>query len=179
MKFTTDELEFLSAWAREEWEQSTCYELPAHRLQLAHGVSGAHLITFIKAWARTEQKKDKEILDAAANPEPSWPWGTGVEFSARLAEAESKAPVSLMTCRFSFCEIVRVVTQPPRIREMLVGIEGTVVGLSDADAVGCRDYGVHIDTYGETFAIPEAHLESTGQFGTRAGTVSRSRTKGR
>src|SRR5260370_8348039 len=49
MKLTHDELEFLSAWAREEWEPA-CYQLPAHRLQLAHGVSAAQLIGFIKAW---------------------------------------------------------------------------------------------------------------------------------
>lgn len=36
MKLTYDELAFLAAWAREEWELA-CYELPAHRLQLANG----------------------------------------------------------------------------------------------------------------------------------------------
>ena len=39
MKLARDELEFLAAWAREEWKPA-CYELPAHRLQLAHGVAG-------------------------------------------------------------------------------------------------------------------------------------------
>ena len=38
MKLTHDEVEFLSASAREEWEPA-CYEMPAHRLQLAHGVA--------------------------------------------------------------------------------------------------------------------------------------------
>ena len=51
MKLTHDELEFLSAWAREKWEPA-CYQLPAHRLQLTHGVSGARLIELIKAWAQ-------------------------------------------------------------------------------------------------------------------------------
>src|SRR5438445_545334 len=37
MKLTHEELEFLSAWAREEWEPA-CYQLPSHRLQLAHRV---------------------------------------------------------------------------------------------------------------------------------------------
>jgi hypothetical protein len=50
-----------------------CYELPAHRLQVARGVSGAHLITFIKAWTEAEGKKDQDILAAAANPQPRWP----------------------------------------------------------------------------------------------------------
>jgi hypothetical protein len=71
MKLTHDELEFVSAWAREEWEPG-CYGLPAHRLQLGHGVAGADLIQFIKAWTESEGKKDQDIL-AAANPQPHWP----------------------------------------------------------------------------------------------------------
>jgi hypothetical protein len=86
MKLTTDELEFLSAWAREEWEPA-CYQLPAHRLQLARGVSGAELIPLIKAWTRTERKKDHEIRTAAKNPQPRWPWSTVEELRARVAEA--------------------------------------------------------------------------------------------
>jgi hypothetical protein len=86
MKLTQDELEFLSAWAREEWEPA-CYQLPAHRLQLAHCVSGAQLIVFIKAWTQGEGKKDQEILDAAGNPQPRWPWSTPEDFDGRLAEA--------------------------------------------------------------------------------------------
>ena len=86
MKLTHDELEFLSAWAREEWEPA-CYQLPSHRLQLAHGVSGAQLLVFIKAWTAGEGKKDQDILDAAVNPQPRWPWSTTEAFDARFAEA--------------------------------------------------------------------------------------------
>jgi hypothetical protein len=86
MKLTPDELEFLSAWAREEWEPA-CYQLPAHRLQLAHGVSGAQLILFIKAWVEGEGKKDQDILGAAGNSQPRWPWPTTEAFAARFAEA--------------------------------------------------------------------------------------------
>jgi hypothetical protein len=86
MKLTPDELEFLSAWAREEWEPA-CYHLPAHRLQLAHGVSGAQLIVFIKAWTEGEGKKDQDLLSAAVNAQPRWPWSTTEEFAARLEEA--------------------------------------------------------------------------------------------
>ena len=86
MKHTHDEVEFLSAWAREEWEPA-CYRLPAHRLQLAHGVAVAQLAEFIKAWTEEEGKKDLDILSAGANPEPPWPWCTSHEFSARLTEA--------------------------------------------------------------------------------------------
>ena len=86
MKLTQDELEFLSAWAREEWEPA-CYQLPAHRLQLAHGVSGAQLIVIIKAWTEGESKKDQDILGAAVNQQPRWPWPTTGNFDRRFAEA--------------------------------------------------------------------------------------------
>ena len=89
MKLTDSELEFLSAWAREEWEPA-CYRLPAHRLQLAQGVSGASLIVFIKAWTEAERKKDQEILRAATNPAPTWPWTTPEEFRNRLEEAQTR-----------------------------------------------------------------------------------------
>ena len=85
MKLTQDELEFLSAWACEEWEPAG-YHLPAHRLQLAHSVSAAQLIVFIKAWTEGEGKKDQAILDAALNPQPRWPWSTTEDFGGRLAE---------------------------------------------------------------------------------------------
>jgi hypothetical protein len=86
MKLRDDELAFLSAWAREEWEPA-CYQLPAHRLQFAHVVSGAQLLVFIKAWTEGEGRKDVAILDAAANPQPRWPWSTTEDFSGRFAEA--------------------------------------------------------------------------------------------
>jgi hypothetical protein len=93
MKLTHDEVEFLSAWAREEWEPA-CYELPAQREQLAHGVSGGQLIVLIKAWTDGEGKKDREILVASVNAQPHRPWATTGEFASRLAEA-SKRPTHL------------------------------------------------------------------------------------
>jgi hypothetical protein len=89
MKLTHDELEFLSAWAREEWEPA-CYGLPAHRLQPAHGVVGAHLIALIKAWTESEGKKDQEIVAVEVNPQLRWPWSTTEEFASRLAEASER-----------------------------------------------------------------------------------------
>jgi hypothetical protein len=89
MKLTKDELDFLSAWAREEWEPA-CYRLPAHHLQLAHGVAGARLIELIKAWVEGEGKKDQDILGAGVNPRPAWPWATAEEFHARLEEASRR-----------------------------------------------------------------------------------------
>jgi hypothetical protein len=92
MRLTKDELEFLSAWAREEWEPA-CYRLPAHNLQLAHGVVGADLVAFIKAWTESEGKKDQDILRAGANPHPLWPWPTEEDFRARYEEARrTQAP---------------------------------------------------------------------------------------
>jgi hypothetical protein len=86
---TNDEIEFLAAWAREEWEPA-CYRLPAHRLQLARGVSGGDLIAFVKAWTEAEGKRDREILDVAANSQPGWPWTTDDEFRARLETASRR-----------------------------------------------------------------------------------------
>jgi hypothetical protein len=85
MNVTQGELEFLSVWAREEWEPA-CYQLPAHRLQLANGASAAQLTVFIKAWAEKEGKKDQEILGVAILPQPRWPWSTASDFNGRLAE---------------------------------------------------------------------------------------------
>lgn len=86
MNLTKAELEYLSAWAREEWEPA-CYHLPAHRLQLAHDVRGAWLGFFIKAWADVSGKKDHEIVDVPAPSEPDWPWATPEEFARRLEQA--------------------------------------------------------------------------------------------
>ena len=78
----------------EEWEPACYYDLPAHRQQLAHGVSGAQLIVFIKAWTEGEGKKDHEILAVSVNPHPHWPWATTGQIAGRLAEA-SKRPTNL------------------------------------------------------------------------------------
>jgi hypothetical protein len=88
MILTQDEREFLAAWAQEEWEPA-CYQLPAHRLQLAHGISAASLSALIRAWADAHGKKDYEILDAATGSDPSWPWVSQEEFRTRLNEAVS------------------------------------------------------------------------------------------
>src|SRR5436190_17007417 len=89
MKLTRAELDFLAAWAREEWEEG-CYQRPAHRLQLAHSVPAAHFIPFIKAWTRSESKKDQDIVRASANPAPDWPWASVEEFLARLEQARGE-----------------------------------------------------------------------------------------
>jgi hypothetical protein len=86
MELASSELEFLSAWAREEWEPA-CYGLPAHRLQVAHGVAGASLIVIIKAWTDVEQKKDQEILNEGGYRAPIWPWVSTEQFRSRLEEA--------------------------------------------------------------------------------------------
>jgi hypothetical protein len=93
MKLTANELEFLAAWAREEWEPA-CYRLPAHRLQLAHGVSGASLIVLIKAWTRSEGTKDQDIQSVADNPAPEWPW-SAEELQTRLDEARHERDQSV------------------------------------------------------------------------------------
>ncbi len=86
MRLTPTELEYLSAWAREEW-QPDCYQRPAHRLQLSHAVRGGQLIDLIKAWTEAEGQRDQTILEAANNPAPSWSWKSDGEFRLRLSEA--------------------------------------------------------------------------------------------
>ncbi|HEX3313547.1 MAG TPA: hypothetical protein VHR72_01595 [Gemmataceae bacterium] len=86
MMLTNAELAYLSAWANEE-QQPACYGLPAHRMQLAHGLSGAQMITLIKAWTEAEGKKDHEILDVDADMPPHWPWTSIEDQRNRVSEA--------------------------------------------------------------------------------------------
>jgi hypothetical protein len=79
------ELEFLSAWAREERAPNP-YVLPAHQLQAAHGVKGVSLIRLIKVWARSEGRRDEDIFDLHSNPNPAWPWPDREQLAGRLAE---------------------------------------------------------------------------------------------
>ena len=83
MHFRNEELEFLSAWAREE-KATDPYVLPAHRLQAAHGVRGIELIRAIKAWARSAGRRDEDIFTLHANPNPGWPWSTAQELAEKL-----------------------------------------------------------------------------------------------
>ena len=90
MKLTNEEIAYLSAWSREEWEPD-CYQRPAHQLQLAHGVPGGYLINLIKAWTKAEGKRDQDILAAADNATPSWPWKSRDDLWARLHEAKAQS----------------------------------------------------------------------------------------
>jgi hypothetical protein len=83
MRLKRAELEFLSAWAREE-KAANPYVLPAHQQQAAHHVRGVILIRAIKAWARTEGRRDEEIFELFHNASPSWPWASDEELNDRL-----------------------------------------------------------------------------------------------
>ena len=85
MKLRPNELAFLSAWAREERAPNP-YVLPAHQLQAAHGVKGVSLIRLIKAWARSEGRRDEDIFDLAPSPNPPWPWPDSEQLAAKLAD---------------------------------------------------------------------------------------------
>jgi hypothetical protein len=89
MTFRTEELEFLSAWAREERAPNP-YVLPAHQLQAAHGVKGVSLIRLIKAWAHSAGRRDEDIFNLCDNNEPAWPWPGKEQLAVRLAENASK-----------------------------------------------------------------------------------------
>ena len=93
MKLQLQELEFLSAWAREE-QAANPYVLPAHQLQAAHGVKGVSLIRLIKAWARSEGRRDEDVFDLYHNPYPSWPWPDRDQLAARLEEMKETKRVT-------------------------------------------------------------------------------------
>jgi hypothetical protein len=88
MNWKSEELEFLCAWAREE-KAVNPYSLPAHQQQAAHGAKGVTLIRAIKAWARSEGRKEEEIFDLFADPQPRWPWSSPTEFVVRLNTLET------------------------------------------------------------------------------------------
>jgi len=85
MKLKRQELDFLSAWAREE-KALDPYVLPAHQLQAIHKVRGVTLIRAIKAWARAEGRRDEDIFNHCDNPNPSWPWSSEEEMTQWLIE---------------------------------------------------------------------------------------------
>jgi hypothetical protein len=87
MNWKPEELEFLCAWAREE-KAANPYSLPAHQQQAAHGAKGVTLIRAIKAWARSEDRKDEEIFDLYDDPRPRWPWSSPSDLAVRLAVLE-------------------------------------------------------------------------------------------
>ena len=80
-----------------------------------------------------------------------------------------------MSPKFKFYEIVRIIAVPTSVRKDLVNKEGIVVGMSDTHNELIRDYGIHVNEYGETFALPEHSLESTGKHASQNDIVSRSR----
>jgi hypothetical protein len=81
-----------------------------------------------------------------------------------------------MQVRFATYEVVRIISDAPRIKETIRNKEGIIVGMSEPNDDGSRDYGVHINEYQETFAIPEQMLVSTGRFAAERDINSRSRT---
>jgi hypothetical protein len=92
MRLNPQELEFLSAWAREEKAHDP-YVLPAHQLQAAHQVRGVTLIRVIKVWARAEGRREEDIFDLCGNSTPSWPWSSAEELTARLTGLAAQDPV--------------------------------------------------------------------------------------
>jgi hypothetical protein len=88
MKLKPNELEYLSAWAREE-RAADPYALPAHQFQATHGVRGITLIRTIKAWACTERRREEDIFHLFSNPNPAWPWSSAEEFRDRVKDIQA------------------------------------------------------------------------------------------
>jgi hypothetical protein len=80
-----------------------------------------------------------------------------------------------MPPRFRIYEVVRILSESPQIKKVLTNKEGVIVGMSEPYDDGHRDFGVHINEFGESFALPEQMLESTGRIATEDDIVSRSR----
>ncbi|MEI8194404.1 MAG: hypothetical protein WCI73_00690 [Phycisphaerae bacterium] len=78
-----------------------------------------------------------------------------------------------MVNKFKFYEVVRIIAVTPRVREDIIYKEGIIVGMSDPDDQNRREYGVHINEFGETFAVPEQSIESTGRSANRQDVISR------
>ena len=70
---------------------------------------------------------------------------------------------------------VRIISESPHIKKVLTDKEGIVVGMSEPYDDGHRDFGVHINEYRESFALPQQMLESTGRVATEDDIVTRSR----
>lgn len=78
-----------------------------------------------------------------------------------------------MKPRIQINEIVTIVSQPDRIQKPIVGLEGIVVGMADVAANEAHIYGVHINYFGLTFAIPERAMVTTGRTATPTDIVVR------
>src|SRR5580765_7130785 len=88
MKLTIQELDFLSAWAREE-KTANPYVLPAHQLQVGHKMPSVVLIRAIKAWAKSEGRSDEDIFGVRVNSTPGWPWASEGELIERIQQLSS------------------------------------------------------------------------------------------
>jgi hypothetical protein len=100
MKLQAKELEFLSAWAREE-KAADPYLLSAHQLQAHYQVKSVTLIRLIKAWAGAEGRRGEEIFHLSNNPNPPWPWSSGQVCLARLeGQLAGKAGLPVFRERF-------------------------------------------------------------------------------
>ena len=91
MLLRPSELEFLSAWAKEE-KASDPYLLPAHQQQATHKIQGVVLIRAIKAWARDAGRRDEEIFSLYDNPNPAWPWSSPQEANESLSGIAAASP---------------------------------------------------------------------------------------
>ena len=67
------ELRFLAKWAREESE-TQCWHLPAHQLQVRHGLASIEITKRIRARLDAAKIRDCDLADLYDGQPLEWPW---------------------------------------------------------------------------------------------------------
>ena len=84
-------------------------------------------------------------------------------------------PMIAVPTQFEHLAVVTVMAQPPRLAKPIAGLEGFVVGASDPDSEGERDYAVHFNALGEVCTVPGRLLAPAGRVAKASDIFTRSR----
>lgn len=86
-----------------------------------------------------------------------------------------------MSTNFQYMEVVKVVSEfvTPKKGWRLKNEIGFVLGWSDPDEDGRRDYGVFFNSFGEMIGVPEVNLKSLGRIAETHEIVRRKRGRPR
>ncbi len=75
------EVRFLAKWAQEESEPE-CWRLPAHQLQVQHGLPSIEIIKRIRARLDAAKIRDGELAGLYDGQAVEWPWVTQIPEAA-------------------------------------------------------------------------------------------------